>query len=313
MRLFGSHALKPGWLCIQLMPDRVDLSHVAAGREARPEILLCDSYRKEGGDVATLGRLRRELRLAEYRCTTLLRPGQYQVVQVEAPRVAPEELKSALRWQIKDLVDFPVEMATVDALQVPPLEKLPTPGRKLLAVAARNDTIAAAMQPFEEAGVLLRAIDIPELAQRNVAHWFEQPGRALALLAFEGEEGLLTFTSDGELYQYRRIDIAASGLADGDLERRVQTYERLVLELQRSLDHFDRQFAAVPVSGLVVVPVPGAGDLQAHLAANLDIPVTAFDLSSAMDCTRIPELREPARQAACLQVVGGALRTEGQP
>jgi len=90
MRLFGSKGRKPGWFCINLMPDRVDVCHVNATGKARPEILLCDSYRKEGGDLTTLTRLRRELDLDRYRCTTLLSSGDYQIVQVEAPANVPE-------------------------------------------------------------------------------------------------------------------------------------------------------------------------------------------------------------------------------
>jgi len=80
MRLFGSKALKPGWFCINLMPDRVDVCHVVAAGRERPEIVLCDSYKKEGGDAATLARLRRELDLDRHRCTTLLKSGEYQVM-----------------------------------------------------------------------------------------------------------------------------------------------------------------------------------------------------------------------------------------
>jgi hypothetical protein len=100
MRLFGSKAPKPGWFCINLMPDRVDVCHVlAAGRE-RPEIALCDSYKKEGGDVATLARLRRELHLDRHRCTTLLRPGDYQVMySFPRPTARAGVLPRCWRWR----------------------------------------------------------------------------------------------------------------------------------------------------------------------------------------------------------------------
>src|SRR5688572_15638027 len=101
MRLFGSSRRRPGWLCINVLPQRVDVAHVLARGRARPEVLLCDSYRKEGDNRATLTRLRRELQLDRYRCTTLLRTGDYQMLQVEAPGVPAEEAKTAVRWSIK--------------------------------------------------------------------------------------------------------------------------------------------------------------------------------------------------------------------
>ena len=308
MKLFATRRPRPGWLCINVYPQRVDVSHVLARGRARPEVLLCDSYRKEGDDRATLTRLRRELQLDRYRCTTLLRPGDYQMLQVEAPNVPAAEAKDAVRWRIKDMVDFPVDAATVDVLSIPAEGAARNP--QMFAVAARNDVIAATVKPFNDADVGLEVIDIPELAQRNVAHFCEQEGRGLAFLAFDDGGGLLTFTSGGELYQYRRMDVSIGSFGNIAGEQRRALYDRVVLELQRSLDNFDRQFSHIAVSKLVVTQVPGADDLRDHLSANLGLPVAWLEFSEIMDFPHIPELREPARQAQCLRLIGAAMREE---
>ena len=288
--------------------ERVDVSHVLARGRARPEVLMCDSYRKEGDDRATLTRLRRELRLDRYRCTTLLRTGDYQMLQVEAPNVPAPEAKIAVRWRIKDMVDFPVEMASVDALSIPGEGAARNP--QMFAVAARNEIVAATVKPFSDADIALEVIDVPELAQRNLAQLCEQEGRGLAFLAFDDSGGLLTFTKGGELYQFRRMEVAAGNLGPAGSEQRRNLYDRIVLELQRSLDHFDRQFNHIAVSKLVVTPLQGADDLRDHLAANLDVPVVLLELSEFMDFPHIPELREPGRQAQCLRMIGAAMREE---
>lgn len=297
-----------GWTCIDLRPQRIDVAHVVTKPGARPEVLVCDSYRKDGDDVAVLQRLRRELGLARQRCTTVLPSTLYQIVQVDAPAVPAPEVKTAVRWQLKDLIDFPVETATIDALHIPGAAS--EQSGKMFAVAARNETIAATVKPFYDADVPLEAIDIPELAQRNVAHLLEEPGKGIALLAFAEQDGLLTFTCNGELYQYRRIEVSFEALATATAERRQQLYERIVLEVQRSLDNFDRQFSHIPIGKLVVTPIPGAEDLQTYIKSNLDVPLVFLDLEQLMDCSRIPELREAGRQAQCLRMIGGALRTE---
>lgn len=308
MRLFASSRRRPGWLCINLHPQRVDVSHVLARGRARPEVLLCDSYRKEGDDRATLARLRRELQLDRYRCTTVLRTGDYQVLQVEAPNVPAAEARTAVRWRIKDMVDFPVEAATVDGLFIPAEGATHSP--QMLAVVAKNDIIAAAVRPFNDADIPLEVIDIPELAQRNIAHCYEQEGRGLGLLAFDDGGGLLTFTSGGELCQHRRMDVSIAALGSSAGEQRRGLYDRIVLELQRSLDNFDRQFHHVAIAKLVVTSVPGADDMREYLAANLDLPVAWLELSEIMDFPHIPELREPGRQAQCLRMIGAAMREE---
>lgn len=311
MRLFGSAQKNPGWLCINLMPDRIDVSHVRPARGGRPEVLLCESYKKDGDDVAALKRLARVVDLDRYRCTTLLKPGQYQMAQVEAPNVPDAELKTALRWRVKDVIDFPLEKATLDAL------KIPSPGsahsQQVFAVAARNETIAATVKPFNDADVALDVIDVPELAQRNLAQCIEDEGRTLVLLAFDEHGGLLTFTSGGELYQFRRMDISRDTLVAAEGGMRAQLYERVGLELQRSLDYFDRQFSQLAVSKVVVAPVAGVSDLHEYLASNLNVSVAALDLAEVLECMQVPELREPARQQQCLQLIGAAMRMDAGP
>ena len=294
-----------------MMPDRVDVTHVLVTGKARPEIVLCDSYRKEGALAETLIRLRRELHLDRYRCTTLLKTGDYQIVPVETPgNVSAQEARIAVRWRIKDMIDYPVETAAVDALFIPGPDGTTERSAQMLAIAARNDAVAATARPFNDAEIPLEVIDIPELAQRNLAQRLEPEGRGLALLAFDEQGGLLTFTSAGELYQHRRMDISLKNFDGISPEQRRGLYDRLVLELQRSLDHFDRQFRHIAVAKVMVTPVPGADDLREHLAANLDVPVALIHLSEILDFPHIPELHEDARQAQCFQLIGAALREE---
>lgn len=304
MALFGASKKHPGWTCVDVLARSVDVARVRPASGGKPGVLVCDSYRKEDGDRATLVRLRRALRLDEGPCTTLLAPGQYQVLQVDTPRVPPAELKAALRWQIREMVSFPVENATVDAVPIPGAG----PSQRHFVIAASNETIAAVMHAFDDADIDLAAIDIPELAQRNAARLFEEPGRALAMLVFDGEDPLLTITAGGELCQCRRIELQSPGIAAADPEQRRAQHERLALELHRSLDNYDRQFPGQRVARLVVGSVPGAEELLPYLEAQLGVPVAALDLRTVLDCSRIPELDEPYRQTHCVQMLGAALR-----
>lgn len=305
MDFFGK-SRRPGWLCLNLFPDRVDLSHVLVAGKPRPEVLLCESFRKEGDDLATLKRLRKELKLDRYHCMTLLKARDYQLLPVDAPAVTAEEARSAVRWSLKDMLDYPVEMAVVDAVHVPAPGGSGRPAQ-MLAVAARNEQIAAAVKPFNDADIELEVIDVPEFAQRNIARCFEEEGRGLAMLGVDEAGAMLTFTSGGELYQTRRIEVT---LGDFEQDSAGSLYERLALELQRSLDHFDRQFRHVAVSRVLVSPVPRGEALLDYLNANLTLPVALLDIEKVMDFPGVPELRDPLRQTQCLQLIGAAMRVE---
>jgi len=213
-----------------------------------------------------------------------------------------------VRWRIRDLIDYPVEAAAIDALFIPQGEGGAARPPQMIAVAAKNEVIAATIQPFNDADIPLEVIDVPELAQRNLAQCLEAEGRGLALLALDEESALLTISSGGELYLHRRIDVSLSALTSAATEERAGLYEKLVLELQRSFDHFGRQFRNLAIARVMVTPVPGADDMRDHLAANLDVPVALLYLSEIMDFPHTPELHEPLRQAQCLQLIGAAMR-----
>lgn len=309
--MFGASASKGGdWLSIALYRDRIDVARVERRRSGPPVVQLCESYAKKGSDGDTLKSMVRSLRPSRFRCSNMLDSADYQLQLVEAPAVPATEVKSAVRWQLKDLLDYPVEAATVDVASVPKDKSNNARTQYVYAVSAQNERIAGRMKLFKTAKFPLEAIDVPEMAQRNVAQLFEQQARGLALLAFDDQGGLLTFTSSGELYMSRRTEITAAQLTEVQGEEREQTLERLVLELQRSLDHFDRQFSYVGVSRLLVAPLAVDLGLERYLADNLGLPVETLDLTQVLEFDGAPELRDRARQGYRLHIIGAALRQE---
>jgi len=298
------------WLAVVFSADRVEVAQVDQGSGSRPAVTICDSYARGAVDVDTLRRLGKSLRVHRYRCSSLLRAGEYQMQLVEAPNVPAAEVKAAVRWKLKDLLDYPVDAATVDVVDVPSDGSGHGRAHYVYAVSARNDQIAKWQKLFHNACVDLDAIDVPEMAQRNVARLFEQPGRGLAMLVFDDDGGLLTFTSGGELYMARRTDITLAQLGAPAAETRQQALDRLVLELQRSLDHFDRQFPRLSVARLLLAPLPTGTGVQQYLADNLYLPVQTLDLNEVMDFPGAPQLREPERQGTRLHLIGAALRAE---
>lgn len=274
----------------------------------RPKVELWASFEKRGDDVHTLSELRKELKLDRSPATTLLAPGEYQLQLLDAPNVPAEELKAAARWRLKDFLDYPVEQATLDVLQVPADPNAPTKQRSIYAVASRNDTVGAYMGLFAQAKVPLAVIDIPEMAQRNLAALFESERRALGLLTFGRERGLLTFTSGGELHVSRPVEVSLPQLIDAGEAQRANLFERVVLEVQRSLDHFDRQFSFIPISKLLLLAVPE--ELEAHLRQNLYVAVERARLESVLDALPVADQLSPEAQARSFLVLGAALRHE---
>ncbi|WP_126447002.1 type IV pilus biogenesis protein PilM [Sulfuricystis multivorans] len=274
----------------------------------KPVVRACEGYAREGGIGESLKRLRRARRFGRQRCVTLLAEGQYQLLQVELPTNAAsmtrDELREALRWRVKEMVDFPVERAGIDLLEIPPVGNRPP---QVWVVLASHDVLQPIIWEFQEAKVTLAAIDIPELAQRNLAALFEEANRGLALLSFDRQGGRLVITYQGELYMTRHIDVGSAELAD---PRDGALYERVLLDIQRSLDSFDRNYGAINVARLLIGPMPQteAGAFIEYLGGNLSLPVASAHLAEVMDFTQTPHLDDPAAQADAWLALGAALR-----
>jgi MSHA biogenesis protein MshI len=297
-----------GWCAVALGADRFDIAQVRRPSGRRPELAALSSFRRSGDDLDAMKRLRRELKLGKERCTTLLGSGEYRFVTTDLPAVPEAEIKDAMRWRVKDLVDLPVESATIDVLDIPG-EATGGRARQGFVVVAGNDVIGGRMALFEQAKVPLEAIDVPEFAQRNIAALFEEPNRGLAMLTFDDRGGLLTFNFKGELYFVRNSEASPTQLAAAEGEIRERMFERLALEVQRSLDTFDRVNSHIPVTRLLVVP-PAAEGFVDYMRQSLSIPVEIPDLTQVIDCAQVPELKQPSRQAECLRVIGAALRED---
>lgn len=301
-----------GWTAVLIRSDRIVLADVRRRRGQPPQVRRCESFASEGqSNAAALGRLRAARRLGENPCTTLLHHGQYQLLAVEAPAVPKEERRNALRWRVKEMVDFPIEHAGIDVLDIPMAQAA---GRtpQVLVVAASHDVLGPQIRLFQDAKAPLHAIDIPELAQRNVAALFEEEHRGLAFLAFDNEGGRLTFTYGGELYVSRHIDVTRDALAAGSADMG-GIYERVLLDVQRSLDNFDRNFSAISLAKLVVAPIAVGSGFIDYLRSNLYQPVEVMDLSKVLDLEPVPRLADPMQQADALLAIGAALREEAGP
>lgn len=297
-----------GWFAICINTEGVYFAQVTPAG-SKPKVQVCAFYPVSNVTPAVLEKLRKDARIDDFQFTTLLAPGEYQLLLLDAPNVQADEMKAAIRWRIKDSLSYLIDDATVDVLKVPANKAGGERPQSMYAVAAPNNTIKKLEALFERARVDLNVIDIPEMAQRNIAALFEEGEQGLALLSFDEKGGLLTFTSGGELYLARRIEITLAQLQDASEDLRLQHQERLELELERSIDYFDRQYSYVSVKRLLVAAPEQLGLVQ-QLATSLDMPVEQLDFARALDISAVPDLANSEYAARAFLALGAALRHE---
>lgn len=281
-----------------------------------PKLISCNYLPLESGaDAAVvLEGLVSELHLDQGRSVIVMQPDTHSLLLIEAPDVQPAELKAAVRWRIKDLIDFHIDDAVIDVFEIPEQGAAPGKARLMYAVAAKASTIHSQVEILEKTSLKLDIIDIPELAIRNIAALLDEDVRGTAFMYFGQRGGVITLTRQGSLYLSRDIDIGlqqmvARGSNEGELHPQTQqALDRIVLEVQRSMDYYESHFSQPPITSLVLAPleqeVPG---VIPYLSANLGMAVSVLDLNTLFETS---EHIDSVTQARCLTVVGAALRQE---
>lgn len=305
---FAKSRAEPGLMAVGIDAEAVRIAHVDRSGAGKPTARLWGAVAHDSKDDAVnLQRVAKTHELGRHVCTTLLGPAEYQMLLVDAPNVPRDELKAAIRWRVKDLLDYHVDDATIDVLEVPSDPEAANKSRAMYAVAAPNDVVRKRVALFEQAAVPLTIIDIPELAQRNVAALFEQPDRAAAMLFVGDWGGLLTVSFRGELVLARRLEVTWPQLLQQEF--RDHYFERIATEVRRSLDHFERQYHHIPLGELLLAPLPEEIGLDSYLAGALELPVRNISLA---DVIEFSAGRAPTRadEWQFLHLFGAALRVE---
>src|SRR2546430_1339270 len=199
-----------GLLAVAIEPEAIKFAQGRAAKRDRPLATRWWSIPCSPSEQAdSLQRETKEQGLARFMCTTLLEPADYQILLVEPPKVPADELKAAIRWRIKDLLEYHIDDATVDVFEVRAEGDTKGSARAMYAVATPNEVVQKRIALFQDARVPLKVIDIPEMAQRNVAALFESPDKATAMLAFSPWGGMLTISFRGELLLTRRLEVTS--------------------------------------------------------------------------------------------------------
>ena len=284
---------------------------VARGREGLPVLQQVDwqSFVSAEERSKALKSFVRQAGLQHRSTVAVLSLDSYELMQVELADLPAAERREAARWQVREIIDFPVEQAVVDLFDVAPFggERKPL----TYVVAAREAILRERVQLLEAAELSLAAIDIPEFALRNIAELFVDDDRGTAILYLREQDGLLTISRDGIHYLTRSFSSGMNDLlpfADGDYEALTEQLDSIVLELQRTFDYCESTYQLPMVSRLLVAQtdreIPA---VITYLNDYLGTRVETFRFDSVMV---VPEDSEPLELNRHLLAIGGALRRE---
>jgi len=290
----------------------------------------------------------------------MLRPDQYQLLQIDTPAVAPEELRSAARYQIRELLHTHVDDVTLDVMLVG--DGTQKGAGHLFVVAATNALVRGVLELGSAMHWTVAVIDIQETAQRNLQSALAgRDGRAeranAALVLVEGQQVVLTISANKELFYTRRFalpdgfltaswgagsaatagshsgftpvddyvpDYSVDGVsygADYSDTRALspaaaaagagedESSQRFLVEVQRSLDVWDRSWSSLPLDCVRVYAGERSEELSKWLALQLGQKVLPMDVSGLFAGF---EGGAESDRALCLPLLGVLMRTESR-
>lgn len=285
------------------------LAIVRTTRSARPLLRHCAIHPSlEIRAEHVLAPLAHNRELTHAAVSAVLGTDGYQLVQIEAPDVRPEELRGAVRWKLKDIISFPPSEAVIDVFEIPEQARY-VESRMIYAVAARADAVQRIVGLIKPRVRGFDCVDIPEMCLRNIAALLPQDAQGVALIALGEDFAQLTLTCRGVLYLARRIDLVRRGEGAPAAEAGAAIdVGSLALELQRSLDYYESHFDRPAIVEVVLV----SGDARAQhlldgLGAATGHSVKVLELQDLLD---IADGIEPDTRWPGLLALGAALRSE---
>jgi len=299
--LFGRARRGGSQIGVFATADGVAAAQVTPGGHGKPRLERC-AYEKQGTSdpfARVLGRLPNR----RAPTVTVLDPSEYRLLLVEAPDVPPDELRAAVRWRIKDLIDFHIDDAVIDVFEMPPHARGGRT-RMMYAVTAKSELVKRAIDRAENAGLTLDVVDIEELALRNIAMLLDAEQRGAALLHLGERRSTLLLVRQGVLYLARHIETGVATLAEAG-ELRPELVAGLALEVRRSLDYVESHYEQPAIAQLHVSGLELADREQ--IARELGLGVREVDLANLFDTD---ETFSPELQRLCMPAIGAALRRD---
>lgn len=304
-----------GWTAVDAAEDGavvgVSVRH-GARAGARPQVVKCASSARGAAGAEALADLARVVGVSGFPWTVALKHGSYKMLVIAEPPVLASEMERSLRWTLGAMIDFPIDEASVAWMPIPTAEFQPNRAKHIYAIVSRKAEVNEQATLFQKAKLNLRAVDVRETGQRNIAALLEKKGEGLGLLSVGPTGVTITFTFGGELYLDRFIEQSLEELVASDEAGRQKLFERIALQVLRSVDFISRNFSFMPVGRIVIAPLPGVAGLSDYLTQNLPVTVENLDLASVFDLSLVPELQARDSQWRYFIALGAALRGMGK-
>lgn len=292
------HTQQNKGLCsLEIGPEEIAIAYTPNPTD--PEITICNFHPYQNGDQFNPDQLEENLtkivsqyNLNKTQCNWVLHPDFYRLTLINTPNVPQAEYKKAVRWQIKDIVSYPLEDVAVDIFYPDEPEKSL---KKIYVTAAQSSFLQKIANIIQDCGLLPIAIDIREFAIRNLIAKIAQPNESIGFLSVIKENCFMVLVKQHNIQFVRHIPVS---IKNG-------IYDELIIEIKRSFEYCQTELDQEIPNKFLMSPENLDKDMIQNIAKLLDKELATLTLKEAVNFkTSINQQIE----SKCWVAVGGTLR-----
>lgn len=300
-----------GVIGVQETPDTLTSVHAVLQASAAPIIKNYMSEKVTGREarLSIFKKFVMDNNLIGLPCNYVLSTGDYSLNLVESPAVPEQEIPEAMKWILRDLIQFPAEEAVIDTFALPYTRSRDNT-KMLYAVAMRRTTVKEIEKFINESGLILKTIDISELALVNIMNLLPEHLAGGIFLQLEPRGGKLILCKEGQICITRSFENKLEDLTVSSEDSGERALELLELEIQRSLDYLSSMFRQSIPSIVFIGPNQLKKPfIQETLKKTLGIDVIFFKLSEILSFEK--PLQGEVEEIPYVLASGAAIRKEG--
>ncbi len=254
------------------------------------ELVSCDygliQRKQQASEVLTS--LIKQYKLAGNKCTFVLQGSAYQLFLIEAPAVDEHEMAAAVRWRVKDSLDYPLQEAVVDYFDLPP-EAYRGTQKMVYVIAARKAVLELLVEQCRVNGLSVDCIDIRELVFGHVMGRLDDQLPNKAFVYLDEDTGFINLSHNASICLNRALEVGVRQLQQSHVDSAnsddfsFSDIDALVLELQRSIDYYESHLGFGSITQLCLPPASnGVPQLPEQLNRNLDMRVRELQFADLL-------------------------------
>ncbi len=294
-----------GLCSIELGPEGIAFAN--APNPNNLEISACGFYPYQFGSSPDVSKLRDQLLqvvsqngLKKTKCVWILHPSYYRLTLIGTPNVPQAEYKKAIRWQIKDIINYSLEDTAVDIFYPDEPERSL---KKIYVIAAQSSFLKNIANTIQDCGLYLEAIDTREFAIRNLITDLSKPGETTGLLNIIDESCLMMSVKQSNVQFVRRFPVNANNIKAGN-------YSDLMSEIQRSFNYCQTELKQeIPTKFVIPPDAILDKNVAQEIAKNLNKEVNILNLQEVV---RYKKPLDQQMEPRCWIAIGGVLRNARQ-